>query len=601
MKVGNPSKLSEKGLNQVDTEKIKILIDTALGKTKADIVVANADLVNVYSGELLRGQSVAIKEDRIAYVGENAEHTTGPDTQVINATGKILIPGLIDAHNHIISYEDVDEFLKCAITGGTTTIVSETINLVLPLGYRGVQQFLKATGNQPIKIFTTVAPVLSLSPASKLNGIRPKELRRLLRQKRVVGLGESNWTFILQDEGGILELHAETLNVGKHLEGHSAGASGNNLVAYVASGISSCHESTTAEEALERLRLGLYVMIREGDVRRELEAIARIKDEPIDFRRLVLCIDWVRSNHLMKHGYMEFVVQKAIDLGFDPIVAIQMATINSATLLSLDNFIGGIAPGRCADMVIIPDLRNIKAEMVISNGQIIARGGQILVSPRKHNYPKSTLRSVHIPGNLEPADFQVHVQETDTQLTVRVINQVTSLLTKEGQIAMIPEDGLLKADVERDILKVSFIDRTNNPGKMFTGFAKGFGLRTGAFASSVSMGLSGITVVGATEEDMAGAVNRVIALQGGFAVYSEGRVLVELPLPIAGFASSLPIETIVQIFEEIQQIVTNLGTSLQSFYQAVVSLTSPVIPFLRICEAGLMDTKKGKLVDLIVQ
>ena len=585
---------------QMNSGRIKTLIDTALGREKADMVVANADLVNVYSGELLKGHSVAVKGDRIAFVGEKADHTIGPDTRVIDAAGKVLIPGFIEAHTHLLSLSRVDEFLKYAMGGGTTTIITETRNFTIPLGYRGVREFLKATALQPVKIFVTVAPVLGLSPSAQSNALSPGVLRSLLKHERVIGLGETPWPFILKDLGGITGLHAETLKAEKHIEGHTAGASGNNLVACVASGISSCHESTTAEEALERLRLGFHVMIREGHIRQELEAIAKIKNMQIDFRRLVLCTDGVRLQHLMEYGYMDFVVQKAIDLGFDPIVAIQMATINAAELFKLDNLIGGIAPAKCADMVILPDLRKIEAEMVISNGQIIAENGRITVTPRKHVYSRSTLRSVHIPRKIKPADFEVRMQGGDKPVTVRVIKMITGLVTAEEQIVMNPCNGLLEADVEGDILKVSFINRTNRPREMFTGFIKGFGMKKGAFACSVSMGLSGITVVGASDEDMAGAVNRVKALQGGVVVYNEGKVLAELPLPIAGFVSELPVETIVQRWEEIQQRAVDLGTSLEDIYATVGTLTTDIIPFLRICESGLMDIRKWEIVDLIV-
>ena len=587
-------------LNKVDSEKIKTLIDTALGKIKADMVVANADLVNVYSGELLKGQSVAIKGDRIAFVGENAEHTIGPDTTVIDATGKVLIPGLIDSHIHLLGVCDIYGFLKYAMTGGTTTIISETTTLVIPLGYKGFWQFLNATANQPVKILATIASPLNLGSAALVEILSPRNLRRLLNHKRALGLGETSWPLVLEDLGGIIRLHTETLNASKRLEGHSAGASGNNLQAYVASGISSCHEPITAEEVLERLRLGLHVMIREGDVRRDLEAIARIKDEPIDFRRLVFCTDGVHPEHLIEHGYMECVVQKAIDLGFDPIVAIQMATLNAAEHFSLDNFIGGIAPGKCADMVIIPDLRKIEAEMVISNGQITVREGQILIPPRKHVYSRSTMKSIRIPRKIKPADFEIRVQGEDKPVMVRVINQLAGPLTKEKKIAMTPKDGLLKADIERDILKVAFIDRTNNTGKMFTGFIKGIGMKKVAYASSTSMGSSGITVVGAKDEDMAGAVNRVKALQGGVVVYNEGEVLAELPMPIAGFTSDLPIEEVGQRYEKIRQSVVNLGSSIQDIYLIINFLTTTVLPSLRICEAGLIDITKRKLLGLIV-
>lgn len=251
-------------------------------------------------------------------------------------------------------------------------------------------------------------------------------------------------------------------------------------------------------------------------------------------------------------------------------------------------------------MVILPDLRNIKAEMVISNGQIIAQKGKTLVSPRKHIYSKSTMRSVHLSRKLKPADFQVHVHGEDKPVNVRVINQVTGLVTREEKITMTPENGLLEVDVERDILKAAFIDRTNKPGTMFTGFIKGFNLKKGAIATSATRGLSGIIVVGTNDKDIAGAANRIVVLQGGAVVYAEDKVLAELPLSIGGYISNLPIEAVRKKRQEIQQIVTELGISLSDAHLTLAGLTTNVIPFFRICESGLMDIGKGELVDMLV-
>jgi len=593
--------MKNKNSDSITPAQIKTLIDTALGEVKADMVIINADLVNVYSGELLKGHSVAVKGEKIAYVGENAGHTIGPETRVIDAAGKTLIPGLIDAHNHIFYLRTVDEFLKYAMKGGITTVITETSAGSFPLGPRGIKHLLKAINDQPIKIFATIPPMTTTSPATKPQSLRQKDLRRLLGQEGAIGLGETYWPYVIKGDERVLELFAETLNSGRTIEGHSAGARNNKLVAYVVPGISSCHEPTTAEEVMERLRLGIHTMIREGDVRRDLEAIAgKIKDEAINFRRLSLITDGLGPKHLMEHGYMEFVVQKAIDLGFEPIVAIQMATLNPAERFHLDNLIGGIAPGKYADMVIIPDIRTIQAQMVISNGQVIAEKGQILVPPRKHNYPKSVMRSVHLPRKLKPDDFHITAEDTDIPVPVRIINMVTELVTREEQIAITPRNGLLEANVEEDILKVAVIERTYDPGKMFTGFVKGLGMKKGAFASSSVWELSAIVVVGTNDEDMAGAVNRVRALQGGVVVYSEGKVLAELPMPVGGFVSDLPIEVVYQKIVEIQQRATELGTWASDFHGTVLQLTTAAIPSFRICESGYVDIKKEKVVGLLV-
>jgi adenine deaminase len=578
---------------------MKELMAVALGESQADLVVANGDLVNVYSGELLKGYSVAIKGERIAYVGKNAEHTIGPATQVIDATGKVMVPGFIDTHTHIFSFCVVDEFLRYAMKGGTTTIVTELLEPAFFLGYRGVTHFLKAIADQPIKILATVPPMVTISPTVQKDAFGPQIIRRLLQREEVVGLGEGYWSpTVIEGGERYLELFSETLASGKKVEGHSAGARDKKLAAYLACGVSSCHESITAEEVRERLRMGICTMIREGDIRRDLEAVAEIKDEKIDFRHLALVTDGVFPQTLLRHGYMEFVVQRAIELGFDPIIAIQMVTINPAEHFHLDTFLGGIAPGKYADIVIIPALGTIQAELVISNGKVIARKGELLSSPQKYYYPQWMRRSVQLSNKFTPADFAIHAEKRDEPIKVRVINMVTNLVSQEAQVALTPVNGELKADVEEDILKIAVIDRTNQPGKKFVGFVKGFQLKRGAVASTLAWDLSGIIVVGANEEDIASAVNRTIELQGGIVVCAEGKILAELPLTIGGFLSELPLETIMEKLAEIQQKANELGATFPDVHLSLTVLTSPAIPYFCICESGLIDIRDGKIVGL---
>jgi adenine deaminase len=584
----------------ISSEQISGLIDVALGKEKADMVIINGTLLNVYTAELLNGYSVAIRGDRIAYVGENADHAIGPKTEVIDATGKVLIPGLIDGHTHLIWFIKADEFLRYAMRGGTTTIITEASEMSFQLGYRGIVHSLESIRNQPIKIFATVPPMVSISQGSQASAIEANVLRKLLAREKVIGLGETFWQAAVQKNQRVLDLLAQASLLGKKCEGHTAGAKGHKLVACVASGISSCHEAVTAEEALERLRLGLHVMVRQGDIRRELLAISKIKDENIDFRRLILVTDGVPKS-LMNNGYMEHVVQEAIDLGFDPIVAIQMATINIAEHFSLDGLIGGIAPGKYADIVIIPNVRTIQAECVISNGRVIARNGRLVIEPRKHTYPQSTLRSVRLPRKLGAADFNIPAGTEDKRVKVRVIDLITDLVTREMQVDIPASDGLLKPDVAKDILKVAAIGRANQSGKMFVGFVRGFKLRRGAFASSGAWDVADIIVVGANEEDMAGAVNRVVALRGGAVVYADGRVLAELPLPIGGVMSDQPIEIVAQKLDDIQQKITELGAPFPDAHLTLTTLTTAGIPHLRICEEGLVNIREGKIVGLIVR
>lgn len=574
------------------------LIKVALGEAEADLAIVNGDVVNVYTGEIIKRASVLIKGDRIASVGSDVGKAIGPSTRVIDATGKTLIPGLIDGHTHIDFIFSISEVLRYAIKGGTTTIITETAEMAHAVGYEGIIHFLRSIKDQPIKVFVTAPPMVTLSPVTEEHALGVRELRKLLRRREFIGLGESYWSEVVNGDQRVLDLITETINWGKKVDGHSAGATGSKLQAYVSSGVSSCHEPISAEEVRERLRLGLFVLIREGEIRRELEAISRIKDESIALRRLAISTDGLGPWQLVSDGYMEFVVQKAINLGFSPIQAIQMATINVAQRFAIDDAIGGIAPGRYADIVIIPDLGTIQAEYVISNGQIVAQNGEPLILPRKHRYPQSIQNSIRLTKDFAAGDFALPAE--GSRVKVRLIDQVTNLVTREEFIDMPVSDGQLKTDTDKDILKVAAIERSYGTGKSFVGLIRGIGLKRGAIASSASWDCGDIIVVGADETDMAQAVNQVKELSGGIVVCAGNRILAEIALPIAGELSTQPMETLASKLDDIQQAATDLGGNLPDIRITLSVLSTPAIPFLRICESGLFDLKQNRFVDLIV-
>lgn len=576
------------------------LINVARGEEKADLVIVNGNVLCVYTGELLKGYSVSIKGEKIAYLGSKADHTIGPETEIINAQGKVLIPGLIEGHTHLCWLYTIEEFLKHSITGGITTIITETMEAFPIMGYKGVLDILKSAQNQPIKIFATAPSMVSISHMAQAQGPHREIIQNLLARDDILGLGETYWQALFHDTDRILSLFNETLRFGKIIEGHSSGAKGSKLSAYIASGVSSCHEPIDADQVLERLRQGIYVMVREGSVRRDLIAISKIKDESIDLRRLILVTDGITPDELLEKGYLEYVVQKAINLGFNPVKAIQMATLNVAEHFSLDTIIGGIAPGKYADIVIIPNLNTIKAEYVIANGKLIARNGDLLTSPRKHIFSKSSLSSIHLSKKLTPNDFLIPIESGIAQAKVRIIDQITDLVTRELQLSVSILDGQVKSDVSADILKVAAIDRINKPGKMFTGLVKGFGMKNGAFASSATWDSSDILVVGVNEEDMARAVNRIMDLQGGVVVCANGEVRAELPLPVLGLISNQSIEFIVQKLEDIKEKLKELGCSLADPHLTLGILTCAAIPYFRICEEGLVNLKDGKTLNLFV-
>lgn len=579
---------------------LRQLVEVALGTEKADIVIANGNVVSVHTGKVLEGVSVAIKGGRIAFVGSNAEHTMGPETEVLDVSGKALLPGFIDGHSHLLWYCRPDHSIRHSMRGGTTTIVSESGEVFFPLGYDGAVQFYDAVGDQPIKIFFTIPSMLTLSPIARSHAMTADMAEKLYRRRDVVGLGECiSWPSVLAGDSRIMELFALTIARGRTVEGHTAGARGNKLVALAASGISSCHEPTTAGEVIERLRLGMYVLVREGGVRRDLEAISSIKESGIDFRRLLLATDGLSPGELLKYGHMEFLVQKAIDLGFEPVTAVQMATLNVAEHFGLDGDIGSVTPGKYADIVVVPDVRTIRAEYVFSNGQLVARDGTLVRPPKEPVFADAVRKSIHLEADFGAGDFDIPAGKSG-DVRVRVIDMQTGLVTREKEVELVVRDGLIASDPGQDILKVSAIERTHRSGKGFTGLVSGFGLRSGAIASSDAWDCTDIVVVGAEGTDMALALNRIVALQGGTVVCAGGKVVAEWPMPIAGMLSDEPVEAASEGLAAVQERAKDLGCRLADAHLSLSMLTTPAVPYLRICESGLVDIASRQIVDLVV-
>ena len=586
-------------LNGENVKNLQRLMNVALGAEKADLVITNARLLNVYTGELLDDHTVSVKDGWIACVGKDADHTIGEDTEVIDAAQRTVIPGLIDGHTHLAWIFGIAEFLKYAIPGGTTCFITETLEPYPVAGYQGLVDFLASLNRQPVKIYATAPFMASIS--SQVRGIPPDDLEKLLQREDILGIGESYWQSVLQESDQLLPALDSTLRTGKTLEGHSAGARGKKLKAYAAVGISSCHEPIQVDEVLELLRLGIYVMVREGSIRRDLETISKIKDAGIDLRRLVLATDGVSPHDLIEKGCMEYVVQKAIDYGFDPVSAIQMATLNVAEHFSLDGIVGGIAPGRSADMLIIPDIRTIRAEMVVSNGQVIAREGRTVVEPRQHQYQPENTTTIQLPKTFVPADFTIPAADDTSACRLRVIEMITDLVTGELHMDLPVSGGEIQINISEDIIKLAAVDRTHVPGKTSVGLIKGFGLHAGAFASSAAWDTSDIIVVGANEDDMAMAVNRIREIQGGAVVCENGKVQAELAMPIFGLISDAPLNNIIERLDAIKSAVGRLGCTFPDPLLTLVTLTGAAIPYLRICEEGLVNLKNGITVGLFVE
>ncbi len=577
------------------------LARVALGEMAADLAILHGDVVNVYTAELLHNQTLLIKNGRIAYIGPDGSQATRSSTQVIEAAGLTLIPGLIDGHTHMDYIASTPEVVKYALKTGTTSIISEAAQLTCTLGYQGVLEYLKSVRGQPVKFWITLPPMVSISPIFSEHILTLEQMKRLLRRPEVIGLGEIYWAPLLAGDSRQAEFIHETLKLGKKVEGHSAGASGAKLQAYAAMGITSDHEPIAPDEALERLRLGFSVMVREGEVRRDLESVSKVKDQPIDFRRLGVSTDGIGPLQLTSDGFMDALVQKCIDLGFPPARAIQMGSLNVAEHFDLAHIIGGLAPGRWADILLLPSPDKIKPEIVISSGQVVARQGQILAQPRHHAFPRSAYETLRLDREFQARDFLVPIQTAKTSAQVRVIDQITNLLTREAILDLPVFKSQIGMDLESGVIKVAAVEHLFAPGKTFTGFIRGTGLKRGAIATSTCWDCADVSLVGADEADMALAVNRLRELRGGLVISLEGQIVGEQAFPVGGMLSLEPMEKLADNLRHLQRKAQDLGCTSPDIRTTLSVLTTGAIPYLRISESGLFNLRSNSPVDLVVE
>lgn len=574
------------------------LLEIALGHEPADMVIRDGVLMDVYSGRLIPDRSVAVHDRWIAYVGPDAGHTIGKNTRIIEAGGRVICPGYIDAHTHIANYWNIADFLKYAIPGGTTTYITEVESYGFALGAEGVRAFLDQIRGRPVKIFCLIPPLVTISPACEPLYVSGQEAAELLTDEDVIGLGESYWqNAILTPDDRILDLIQVTLKAGKTVQGHGAGAHDRRLAAYAAAGAQSCHEAVSPEDILERLEMGYVVMLREGYIRRDLDSLRSVKDD-IDLGRVVLCTDGANPEVLLERGYMHDVVQKSVDMGIAPLKAVRMATINPAVHLGLSHLTGGVAPGRFADILLLPGPDIMEPDLVISEGQIVAEKGETVVELSRRPYPETLYHTVKIPP-LWPEELAVPLSAVGADRKVRIMDiQANGLVTREGTAEIKSEGGFLLSDPEKDLLKIVFIERVSGRGLGFVGFIRGWGQKRGAVATSLSWDASGIVAIGADDRDLATAINRVIEIQGGTVVSVDGEFPVDMPSKIGGYVWEKPVEEIHGELKHFQQTVTGLGCLLENAQLTLVTLTSASIPFIRISEKGYFRFRKNDYAGL---
>jgi len=579
------------------------LVRVALGKEPADLVIKGGKLVNVETSEIEPKADVVIKGDRIALVGD-AGRCVGARTRVINARGKFLVPGLLDAHVHIeSSMLTVTQFARAVLPHGTTGVFIDPHEIANVLGMRGVKLMLDESEWLPLKVFVTLPSCVPSAPGLETGGAEmgPDDIARGLKWKRVVGLGEvMNYRGVLSGDKKMRGEIDAALKAQKVVEGHAPGLLGRELSAYVAAGVGSDHESTSPEEAVQKLRLGMALEIREGSAAKNLAALIKpILKLKLNTRHCLLATDDVHPADLME-GHMDNLVRLAMEEGVDPVETIRMATLNTAEHFMVDGGIGSISPGKIADILIVGDLKKFDVAAVVASGKVVAERGKLVAALPARRYPSFARKTVNLKRKVFPGDFAV--KGGVGWARARVIGLVErQIVTKHRVERLRVENGFVAGDPRRDIAKVAVVERHRATGNIGLGFVRGFGIRRGAIASSVGHDAHNIAVVGADGRDMATAVNEIARVGGGQVATRGGKILARVQLPIAGLMSDKPIETVAAQLEKLHRAAKSLGVKLESPFIQMAFLSLAVIPELRITDRGLVDVERQKIVSLLVR
>lgn len=583
------------------------LAKVALGKESADLVIKGGRLVNVHSQEILEHMDVAITAGRIAFVGQ-ADHTIGPNTQIIEAQGRYIVPGLLDAHMHVESTMlTVTEFSKAALMQGTTGIFMDPHEIANVFGLPGVKLMHEEGQQLPLKVYTTIPSCVPATDHLEDAGatLQVEDIEEGLAWEAVAGLGEvMNFPGVVYGDPKMAGEIKATIQAGKTVTGHFPPEDDKMLQAYIASGVTSCHETVTREQGLAKARLGMHVMIREGSAWHDVKEVIKIvTEDKVNTSNILLVTDDVYPHTLVHQGHLNHVVRRAIEEGVDPITAIQMATINVARYYRLENDLGSITPGKVADLLLIDDLEQMKPSTIITDGTLIIDQGNWQVTLPTFEYPTEIKQSVKLQRPIVPSDFQIKSRYADTGETkVRVIQAIeNSARTGSFTAQLKVENGFIQHDLEQDILRLACIERHKASGQISLAFASGFKLKTGAVASTVAHDSHNLLVMGTNEEDMALAVNTLAECGGGMVVVDQGEVKALVPMAVAGLMSDKTLDQVVQEVSLLEKAWKDLGCTIHAPFMTFSLIALPVIPDMRISNRGLVDVTTFELVDVEIK
>ena len=581
------------------------LVEVAARRAPADLVIRDCAWVNVHSREVIPGTDIAIKSGRFAYCGPDAAPMIGPDTRVIEAGGRYLIPGLCDGHMHIESgMLTVSQFARAVTPHGTTTMFVDPHEIANVMGLEGVRLMHDEALEQPVNVFVQMPSCAPSAPGLETTGVAlgPAEVAEAMAWPNIIGLGEMmNYPGVVAGDPAMLAEIAATQVAGKTVGGHFASPDLTDFPAYVAAGPADDHEGTRESDAIARVRQGMRAMLRLGSAWYDVKAqITAVTEKGLDPRNFVLCTDDCHSGTLVNEGHMNRVVRHAIDCGLDPLIALQMATINTATHFGLERELGSVTPGRRADCILTSDLATLPIETVIARGAIVAENGVCVAPEPAFRWPDSARATVNMARDLDPEDFDVAAPGGANRVRARVIGVVENQAPTKALEAELPVvDGRVGMDAGADVCQIALVERHRATGQVVNGFVSGFRYDVPcAVASTVAHDSHHMIVVGTSKPDMALAANHLRALGGGVTVWREGRELASVALPIGGLMSDAPAAEVARAADAMVAAMAACGCDVNNAYMQHSLLALVVIPELRISDMGLIDVTRFEKTDL---
>lgn len=583
-------------------EEIKNTIETGLGMHQCDLKLENVKLVNVFSGEVY-DTDIYIKNKRIVSIDPEANLEA---ETVMDCKGQYAVPGLIDAHMHFESTMLSPEALASVVVPqGTTTMCADLMEIANVAGEMGLKAMLESINRLPYRMLIEVSSRVPTAPGLETTGavLGAEEVAEIMDWEESVSLGELDPSKILFVKDEYIHKVADTLAKRKVVNGHAIGRLGQELNVYASSGISDDHECVTVQEMQERLKVGMKVFIREGSSERNVdELVSGIVENNLRTDNVMFCTDDKHAREIQVEGHINYNVSRSVELGLDPMDAIQMATVNTAKHFRLEDEIGSITPGRLADILLVDDWKVVKPNVVIFEGKIVAKDGELLEECKVGDYPDWIKHTVTLKNPINADSFKVYTESKDASVKVNVIDMIPRQIINKHIIDELPvEEGCIVSDLEKDILKLAVVERYGKNGNVGIGFVRGFELKTGAMAYSMSHDHHNIVVVGTNDKDMAAAVNEVARLNGGLCVVEEERVLSSMELPIGGLMSTKSADEVMNELDVLNADAQKLGCKMDAPFMSLSFVSLPTVPELGLTDKGLVDVLGHKLISVEVE